>query len=157
MDKCQNILYFLVIVSVSISLIYLVLSWLKWLESKKMEQNHSFENFEVFENVLFETTFYGTLKVRNSMNLNSKIYINKDFIFILPQHFSLKLFKSRVPLKIDLAKYKFDIKPIYNQSAFFSIDQFPYYYSLLKVEIILKFSNSIERNKFILHHHSKST
>ena len=153
-DKFQNILYFLVIGSVSIFLIYLVLSWLKWLKSKKMEQNHSFQNFEIFENVLFETTFYGTLKVRNSMTLKSKVYINKDFIFILPQHFSLKIFKSRVPLKIDLSKYKFEIKPIYTQSAFFSIEQFPYYYSLLKVEIILKFSNSTERNKFILHHQS---
>lgn len=47
MDKFQNILYFLVIGSVSIFLMYVLLSWLKWIKSKKMEQNHSFENFEV--------------------------------------------------------------------------------------------------------------
>lgn len=143
----ENFFIFLGLGSLFIFLVYCSLSWWKWRNTLKIRKKLNDEEFAIFNEVKFQSTVYGSLKIVTSIEILADIYMNDLQIIILPNRYSLKIFNSEVPKILSVNKLKCNFETFYSKSILIKIDNYPYRFGELKAEFTFTFLNVEMRNE----------
>ena len=97
------LLFFLIPTIFAFSIVYLI-SYVKWLENKRIATLFTKRKHDLFENLKVSSISYGKLKSIMGFEVKARLFLIEDCLIITSERMNIKLFHTLLPVIIENKK-----------------------------------------------------